>query len=165
MGCGISSNERDARVVETKGPAAMPHKASLYKPITESALIPSVTFKARIRDASIGGENPFAWKDVTTAHLFRGKRCVLFSLPGAFTPTCSSTHLPGYEKHYEDIKACGIDEIYCLSVNDAFVMRQWGLKLGLEEEKVDASNPLNPGNFTKVKLIPDVLVFSLVAWA
>lgn len=90
--------------------------------------VPKVTFKARIRDASIGGENPFTWKDVTTDALFKSKRCVVFALPGAFTPTCSSTHLPGYEKHYDEIKACGVDEIYCLSVNDAFVMRQWGLK-------------------------------------
>lgn len=124
-------------------------------PITENATVPAVTFKARVRDPYVGGENPFVWKDVTTAHLFKSKRCVLFGIPGAFTPTCSSTHLPGYEKLYDEITACGIDEIYCLSVNDAFVMRQWGLKLGLKEEGVDVSNPLNPGNFSKVKLIPD----------
>lgn len=58
----------------------------------------------------------------------QGKKVVLFSLPGAFTPTCSSTHLPGYEKAYAEMKALGVDEVYCLSVNDAFVMRQWGLK-------------------------------------
>jgi peroxiredoxin len=52
------------------------------------------------------------------------QRAVVFSLPGAFTPTCSSTHLPGYEEEYEAITRCGIDDIYCLSVNDAFVMRQ-----------------------------------------
>jgi peroxiredoxin len=92
---------------------------------------------------------------VTSNDLFIGKRVVLFALPGAFTPTCSSTHLPGYEKHYDEIRQLGVDEVYCLSVNDSFVMRQWGLHQGLEEEKVDASNPLNPGNFKKVKLIPD----------
>lgn len=80
---------------------------------------------------------------------------VLFALPGAFTPTCSSFQLPGYEKHYDEIKAAGVDEVYCLSVNDAFVMRQWGLHQGLAEETTDTSNPLNPGNFKKVKLIPD----------
>jgi hypothetical protein len=89
----------------------------------------------------------------------KGKRVVVFALPGAFTPTCSSTHLPGYEKHYEAIKACGVDEIYCLSVNDAFVMRQWGLKQGCPEEMKDASNPLNPGNFQKTKLLPDGAVW------
>jgi thioredoxin-dependent peroxiredoxin len=135
-----------------------PISSFLALPVTEYAcppMIPAVTFKARVRDPSIGGENPFAWKDVTTADLFKNKRCVLFALPGAFTPTCSSAHLPEYQKLYEEIKACGIDEVYCLSVNDAFVMRQWGLKLGLVEEEKDASNPLNPGNFSKVKLIPD----------
>lgn len=118
-------------------------------------LYSQVTFKARVRDSKIEGPNPFTWKDVTSSDLFKGKRCVVFSLPGAFTPTCSSTHLPGYEKNYDAIKAMGIDEIYCLSVNDAFVMRQWGLHQGLPEEKTDAKNPLNPGNFQKVKLIPD----------
>eukprot|EP00961_Rhodomonas_salina_P003001 41171-Rhodomonas_salina.3 len=120
-------------------------------PLAEGAEVP----KARVRDASIPGDNPFTWKDVTTEDIFSGKRVVVFSLPGAFTPTCSSTHLPGYQGDYEAIKACGVDEIYCLSVNDAFVMRQWGLHQGLEEEKEDASNKLNPGNFKKVKLLPD----------
>jgi peroxiredoxin len=103
----------------------------------------------------IAGDNPFTWKDVKSSDIFKGKRVVVFALPGAFTPTCSSTHLPGYEEHYEAIKGCGIDEIYCLSVNDAFVMRQWGLHQKLAEEKKDTSNPLNPGNFQKVKLLPD----------
>lgn len=91
--------------------------------------------------------------------MFKGKRVVLFSLPGAFTPTCSSTHLPGYEEAYDAIKACGVDEVYCLSVNDAFVMRKWGLDQGLKEEATKKSNsgsdPLNPGNFQRVKLLPD----------
>ncbi|MGD1941761.1 MAG: peroxiredoxin, partial [Leptolyngbyaceae cyanobacterium] len=59
---------------------------------------PSVVFKTRVRDESIGGDNPFRWQDVTTEELFGGQRGVLFSLPGAFTPTCSSTHLPRYEE-------------------------------------------------------------------
>ena len=93
----------------------------------EGDLVPEVTFKARVRDESIPGPNPFTWKDVKSSDLFKGKRAVVFALPGAFTPTCSSTHLPGYEEKYEAIKAAGVDEIYCLSVNDAFVMRQWGI--------------------------------------
>ena len=69
---------------------------------------------------------------------------------------CSATHLPGYQEKYEELLAAGLDEVYCLSVNDAFVMRKWGLDQGLEEEKADGTkSPLNPGNFTKVKLIPD----------
>jgi peroxiredoxin len=55
----------------------------------------------------------------------------------------------------DEIRKNGVDEVYCLSVNDAFVMRQWGIHQGLEKEDKDASNPLNPGNFKKVKLIPD----------
>mmetsp|Transcript_41161 Transcript_41161/g.82387 ORF Transcript_41161/g.82387 Transcript_41161/m.82387 type:complete len:198 (+) Transcript_41161:35-628(+) len=124
-------------------------------PLAEGAEAPKVIIKARVRDASIPGDNPFTWKDVPTESLFAGKRVVIFSLPGAFTPTCSSTHLPGYMAKYDEIKSCGVDEIYCLSVNDAFVMRKWGLDQGLEEEKEDGSNPFNPGNFKKVKLIPD----------
>jgi thioredoxin-dependent peroxiredoxin len=117
--------------------------------------VPNVVFKARVRDASIEGPNPFKFKDVTTEDLFAGKRVVLFALPGAFTPTCSSTHLPGYERDYDTIRSLGVDEVYCLSVNDAFVMRQWGLHQGLSEEFTDASNPLNPGNFQRVKLLAD----------
>ena len=87
---------------------------------------------------------------LTTDDYFKGKRVVLFALPGAFTPTCSSTHLPGYESTYETIRQLGIDEVYCLSVNDAFVMRQWGLHQGLPEDKTPGSL-----GFQNVKLIPD----------
>merc|ERR1719445_1686683 len=94
--------------------------------------------------------NPFDWKEMSSADYFKDKRVAIFALPGAFTPTCSSTHLPGYEAAYDEIKSLGIDEVYCLSVNDAFVMRQWGLHQGLEEDKTVGSL-----GFTKVKLIPD----------
>lgn len=63
---------------------------------------------------------------VTTAELFGGKKVVLFAVPGAFTPTCSQAHLPGYVVHADAIKAKGVDSIVCLSVNDAFVMGAWG---------------------------------------
>ncbi|MEZ5596373.1 MAG: peroxiredoxin [Pseudomonadales bacterium] len=63
---------------------------------------------------------------VTTAELFDGKKVVLFAVPGAFTPTCSMAHLPGYVVHADAIKAKGVDSIICLSVNDAFVMDAWG---------------------------------------
>ena len=112
-------------------------------------VVPSVIFKTRTRIDS-DSENPFDWKDVTSEDLFKSKRCVLFALPGAFTPTCSNQHLPGYEKRYNEIRELGIDEVYCLSVNDAFVMRQWGLHQGLEEDKTPGSL-----GFKNVKLLPD----------
>ena len=83
--------------------------------------VPNVVFKTRVRDESVEGPNPFRWQDVTTQELFGGKRVVLFSLPGAFTPTCSSTHLPRYEELYDEIKATGGDEVVCISVNDVTV--------------------------------------------
>jgi len=97
--------------------------------------VPKVTFKTRVRDESVGGDNPFKWYDLTTDEIFKDKKIVLFALPGAFTPTCSSKHLPGYEEKYDEIKALGVDEIYCLSVNDAFVMFQWFQKLGIKKVK------------------------------
>ncbi len=92
--------------------------------------VPDVVFKTRVRDDAIGGDNPFKWYDLTTDELFANKKVVLFSLPGAFTPTCSTSHLPRYEALYDEFKALGVDEVVCLSVNDAFVMYQWGLKQG-----------------------------------
>ncbi|GLQ87038.1 peroxiredoxin [Dyella flagellata] len=62
----------------------------------------------------------------TTAPLFSGRNAVLFGVPGAFTPTCSGRHLPGYVKHFDDFKARGVD-VYCMAVNDAFVMKAWAL--------------------------------------
>ena len=88
--------------------------------------VPGVVFKTRVRDESVEGQNPFRWEDKTTQDLFAGKKVVVFSLPGAFTPTCSSNHLPRYEELYEEFKAQGVDAIICVSVNDAFVMFQWG---------------------------------------
>lgn len=92
--------------------------------------VPDVVFKTRVRDESVDGPNPYRWQDKTTQEIFGGKKVVLFALPGAFTPTCSSTHLPRYEELYDEFKAQGIDEIICLSVNDAFVMFQWGKQQG-----------------------------------
>jgi len=71
----------------------------------------------------------------TSKEIFSGKRVVVFALPGAFTPTCTEQQLPGFEEAYDDIKALGVDEVYCLSVNDAFVMNAWFESLGIKNVK------------------------------
>ena len=78
--------------------------------------------------------------------LKRGKKVVLFSLPGAFTPTCSSQQLPGFEKNADELKKLGIDEIYCCSVNDSYVMNAWAKKMNISNVKVI---PDGSGLFTK----------------
>lgn len=83
----------------------------------EGQRIPSVTFRIRENND---------WKSVTTDEIFGGKTVVVFSLPGAFTPTCSSTHLPRYNELAPAFKANGVDSIVCVSVNDPFVMAEWG---------------------------------------
>ncbi len=99
--------------------------------LKEGDQVPGVTFRVR---------EDGAWKAVTTDELFKNKRVVVFSLPGAFTPTCSSTHLPGFVEKNDEVRAQGIDEIYCLSVNDSFVMNAWAKEQGVDDE---------------VKMIPD----------
>jgi glutaredoxin-like protein len=78
--------------------------------------IPEVTFRTR-QDGQ--------WKDVTTDQIFKGRTVVVFALPGAYTPTCSSSHLPRYNELAPTFRKAGVDEIVCLSVNDAFVMSEW----------------------------------------
>jgi glutaredoxin-like protein len=96
----------------------------------EGQRVPEVTFHTR---------SNHQWKDVSSSELFDGRTVVVFALPGAFTPTCSATHLPRFEALYDCFKACGVDDIVCMSVNDAFVMDEWG-----KSQHAD-----------RVKLIPD----------
>ena len=105
--------------------------------------VPYTRWKTRTGDETaiggcgfIGGE----WKDIDTPMIFDGKKVVVFALPGAFTPTCSSQQLPGYEEMYDEFKAQGIDEVYCLSVNDAFVMNAW-----FTNQKIKKVKPLGDG--------------------
>ncbi len=126
--------------------------------------VPDVIFKTRVRDESVEGPNPFRWQDRTTKEIFGGKRVVLFALPGAFTPTCSSTHVPGYEKLYDQIRAQGIDEVICLSVNDAFVMFQWGRQQGVQNIFL---LPDGSGEFTRkmgMLVNKDNLGFGMRSW-
>ena len=101
--------------------------------------LPNVNFNVRVRDDSIKGDNPFKWEKKSTNDYFANKKVILFSLPGAFTPTCSTYQLPDFDRLYDEFKNLGIDEIYCISVNDSFVMNAWA-----KHHKID-----------KVKVIPD----------
>lgn len=105
-------------------------------------IVPSVVFKTRVRDDSIEGPNPFRWQDMSTDDYFKGKKVVVFSLPGAFTPTCSTYQLPGFENNAQDFYDKGVDDIYCISVNDSFVMNKWAQMVRSE-------------GLQKVKVIPD----------
>lgn len=109
--------------------------------------VPRVLFKTRVRDDSIEGPNPFRWQDMHTDDYFENKRVILFSLPGAFTPTCSTYQLPGFEDNYEKFKSLGIDEIYCMSVNDSFVMNAWAKAQDIKNVKVipDGNGDFNYG--------------------
>jgi len=109
--------------------------------------LPKVTFRTRVRDESVGGPNPYRWQDVTTDDYFRGRRVIVFSLPGAFTPTCSTYQLPGFERKFEQFQSHGIQDIYCLSVNDAFVMNAWARRQELKNVKVI---PDGSGTFTRL---------------
>jgi peroxiredoxin len=109
--------------------------------------VPRVTFKTRVRDETVEGPNPFRWQDVTSEEIFDGKKVIVFALPGAFTPTCSSTHLPGFEDSYDEFKELGVDEVYCLSVNDAFTMFQWGRHQGVKNVKL---LPDGSGEFSRL---------------
>jgi peroxiredoxin len=111
--------------------------------------VPNVTFAFREGDevptdggCPIGGE--FVFK--TTADLFDEKRVVVFSLPGAFTPTCSTYQLPGFEEQFALFHAKGIDAIYCVSVNDSFVMNEWARALNIKNVRVI---PDGAGAFTE----------------
>lgn len=99
-------------------------------PNHEGKQVPHVVFHTRVGDA---------WQDISTDDLFKGKTVIVFSLPGAFTPTCSSTHLPRYNELAAVFKANGVDDILCISVNDTFVMNAW-------KADQDAAN---------IKVIPD----------
>ena len=99
-----------------------------------------------LRRAIAEGQTDYDWAEQTSTDIFKDKRIVVFALPGAFTPTCSSTHLPGYEARYESILSNDVDEVYCLSVNDSFVMNAWFSSMGINNVKPIADGN---GNFTR----------------
>ena len=127
-------------------------------------IVPNVVFKTRVRDESVEGPNPFRWEDKTSFDYFANKRVVLFSLPGAFTPTCSTYQLPGFEEKYEEFKALGIDEIYCMSVNDAFVMNCWAKDQGVKNVKMIPDGSAVFTNQMDMIVSKDNLGFGLRSW-
>ena len=121
--------------------------------------VPNVIFKTRVKE-----DSQYTWRDVSSDSLFVGKKTILFSLPGAFTPTCSTYQLPGYEKLYSDFEAAGIQSIYCLSVNDAFVMNSWGKALNISKVSL---LPDGSGEFTRkmgMLVAKDNLGFGMRSW-
>ena len=106
-------------------------------------------FKFRVGDTDEKGGCTFvggSWVDKTTDDLFKNKKIVMFGLPGAFTPTCSGEQLPKYEERYDEFISHGVDDVYCISVNDAFVMNAWARDLGIEKVKMI---PDGDGAFTR----------------
>ncbi|WP_375649329.1 peroxiredoxin, partial [Bartonella sp. MU70NMGDW] len=125
--------------------------------------VPNVTFHTRVRD-EVGENNSYRWQEVNSDSYFKGKRVILFSLPGAFTPTCSTFQLPDFEKLYDEFKQAGIDEIYCLSVNDAFVMNAWGKTQNIKNVKLI---PDGSGEFTRkmgMLVAKDNVGFGMRSW-
>ena len=100
--------------------------------------LPEATF------TTMGAEGP---KPITTDELFKGKTVALFAVPGAFTPTCSQRHLPGFKDKAAELKAKGVDEIACVSVNDVFVMNAWGKDQGVGSDIIMLAD--GNGDFTK----------------
>ncbi len=122
------------------------NNTELRSHLQEGDHVPEVVFKVREGDGPVCGDNTGHWVDLTSSEVFGGKKVIVFSLPGAYTPTCSSSHLPGYEAKYNEIKGMGVDEIYCISVNDAYVMQQWAMELGSSKVRM---LPDGNGDFTR----------------
>jgi glutaredoxin-like protein len=121
----------------------------------EGQKVPQVTFRTRQGDQ---------WKDVTTDELFAGRKVVVFSLPGAFTPTCSASHLPRYEELAPAFRDAGVDDIVCVSVNDGFVMEAWKADQKVEEGRLI---PDGNGDFTRgmgMLVSKDTLGFGDRSW-
>jgi peroxiredoxin len=126
--------------------------------------IPDVTLKTRVRDETVDGPNPFRWQDFRVREEFAGRKIVIFSLPGAFTPTCSNEQCPNFDRLADEFKELGIEDIYCVSVNDAFVMFQWGKQLGLKNVKL---LPDGSGEFTRrmgMLIKKDHVGFGMRSW-
>jgi thioredoxin-dependent peroxiredoxin len=108
--------------------------------------VPSVVLKTRVRDERLAGDNPYRWQDLHTEEFFAGRRVAAFSLPGAFTPVCTSDQCPAYERDYESLRSLGIDEVCCIAVNDAFVLFHWARYMKIRRLRL---LPDGSGQFTR----------------
>ena len=139
----------------------------LIKINKEDIMLPKIEFKIREGDIGEDGGCTFEngkWVTKTTDDLFKGKKVVLFSLPGAFTPTCTSQQLPGYDNLQKEFKKHFIDEIYCISVNDSFVMNAWANNEKIKNVKVI---PDGSGEFTRqmgMLVKKDAIGFGYRSW-
>lgn len=126
--------------------------------------IPQVEFKLRVPNNETPGNSKFLWKQQTSTEIFSGKRSLLFSLPGAFTPTCSTYQLPDFERLYPKFIKLGFDQVLCISVNDAFVMNTWGEATNLKHVTL---LPDGSGTFTRMMgmlVLKDNLGFGSRSW-
>ena len=106
----------------------------------------------KLPDATFSAGTAEGPKPMTTDEIFAGKKVALFAVPGAFTPTCSARHLPGFKDHLADFKAKGVDVIACVSVNDLFVMKAWGKDQGITDEVLLLAD--GNGDFTRAVGLP-----------
>jgi peroxiredoxin len=130
-------------------------------------IVPNVVFKTRVRDDEmtlLKHPNPYRWEDKTSFDYFAKKRVVLFSLPGAFTPTCSTYQLPGFEENFKAFKELGIDDILCVSVNDAFVMNCWAKQQKIKKVKMIPDGSAKFTHKMKMSVAKDNLGFGERSW-
>lgn len=120
-----------------------------------SSVLAGIEYKIRI-----GGK----LETVSESEIFKGKKVVVFGLPGAFTPTCSSSHLPRYEELYDSFKNEGIDEVYCLSVNDGFVMEAWAEDQGLKKVKMLPDGNAQLTKQVGMEVMKEDLGFGIRSW-
>ena len=126
--------------------------------------IPSVSFKTITKTPSDGEAPKINWSELSSGEMFGGKKSILFSLPGAFTPICSTYQLPLFDSLYSDFKSLGIDAIYCVAVNDPFVMDAWREASGVKDVKLI---PDGSAEFTRkmgMLVYKDNLGFGMRSW-